>query len=86
MRNSEIVVIPNQYKSTPDDFINGSDPESLDQAGSIDERSRNTSMSKSSLADLSKGDYMNKDLPDGSLQLAPKTRDSQMHQCHIIAP
>ena len=86
MENSEIVAIPNQYKDTLDDFIDSSDSKSLDWAGPIDKRSRNAPMSKDSSADLSKRDCLDKDLPDRSLRLAPKTEDSQVRQRRIVTP
>ena len=85
MENSEIVVIPNQYKDTLDDLIDSSDLESSDRAGPIDERSRNAHMSEDSLAHFSKGNCLDKNLSDRSSRLAPKTRDSQVYQRRVIA-
>lgn len=85
-RNSEIVALPNQYKDTPNDLIDSSDPESPDRAGPIDERSRNALRSESSSADLSEGDCLDEDVPDKSSRLAPKTGDSQVRQRHVVTP
>ena len=86
MGNSEIVTILNQYKNTLDDLIDSSDPESVDRAGAIDNKFRNAAMSEGSSANLSKGDCLDRDLPNKSSRLACKTRDSQVRQCRVIAP
>ena len=85
MGNSEIVAIPNRYKDTLDDLIDSSDPESPDRARPIDERSRNAPMSEGSIADCSEGDSLDEDLLNKSSQLAPKTEDSQVRQCRVVA-
>ena len=86
MRNSEIVTISNQYKDTLDDFIDILDPKSLDRVGPINERSRNTPMFESSLADFFKGDCLNENLPNRLSQLVPKTENSQVRQHCVVAP
>ena len=80
VENSEIVAIHNQYKETLDDLIDSSDLELSDWAGPIDERSRNTPISKWSSTDLLEGNCLDKDLSDKLSRLAPKTQDSQVHQ------
>ena len=82
--NSEIVAIFNQYKDTLKDLIDSSDPESLDQAGLIEARFRNAPISENSSADLSKGNCLDKNLPNKSSWLAPKTWDSEMRQRRVI--
>lgn len=42
--------------------------------------------SESSLTGLSEGNYLYKDILNKSLWLAPKIGDSQVHQCHEVAP
>ena len=78
--------IPNQYKDTLNDFIDISDPESPDQAESIDEKFRNALMSEGNSANLSEGDCLNENRPDRSLRLVPKTKDSQVHPRCVVAP
>lgn len=85
MKNSEIVVISNQYKDTLKEFINSSDTESSDWAKPIDERFCNVFISEGSLADFLEGDCFDENLPDRSLQLALKTENLQMRQYHVIA-
>ena len=86
MENSEIVASSNQYKDTLNDLIDNSDPELPDRAGPIDGKSRNAPMSKDSLADLSKGDCLDEDLPNRSSRLAPKNEDLQVRQRRVVAP
>lgn len=76
MGNLEILVIPNQYKDTLDDFINNSNLESPDWARPIDVRTCNSSNSKASLADLLERNYLDEDVLDRSLRLVPKTKNS----------
>ena len=78
MRKFKIVAISNQYKDTLDDFIDSSDPESLDRARLIDKRSCNAPMSKSGLTNPSGEDCLDENFADKLSQLAPKTRDSQV--------
>ena len=84
--NSEIIAIPNRYKDTLSDLIDSSDAESLDWLRPIDKVSRNTPMSEGSPTELLEGDCLDKDISNGSLRLAPKTRNSQVYQRHDIAP
>lgn len=84
VENSEIIVIPNQYKDTLDDLINSSDPESLDWMRPIDERSRNIPISEGSSAVLSERNSLNEDLSDRLSWVVSKTGDSHVRQCHVI--
>lgn len=58
------MAILNQYKKTMNDFIDSSDPKSLDLAKLIDKRSHNAIMSESNLADFSEGDCLDKEVLD----------------------
>lgn len=73
--NSNIVTIFNQYKDTLDDFINSSDLKFLSKTELIDKRFYNTFIFNDSLADLSEGDCLNKNLPDRLLWLMLNTED-----------
>ena len=75
MQNSKNVVCLNQYKNTLDNLIDSLDPESTDQAGPMNERSRNALMSEGSSTDLSKGNCLDEDLTDRLSWLAPKTKN-----------
>lgn len=86
MKNSKIVAFFNLYNNTLDDFINSLNSESLDWSKLLDEKSCNSAISKSNLADLSEGDCSDKKLSDQLLWLAPKTKDSQLHQHYIVIP
>ena len=68
------------------DFIDGLDSESLNWARLIDEKSCNALIYEGSSTDLSKRDCLDEDLPDKSLWLAPRTEDSQVHHCCVVAP
>lgn len=72
MGNSKIIVIPNKYKDTLDDFIYSSNPKSSDLARPINERFNNIFISKNNLADFSKENYFDENLPNLSLRLMPK--------------
>lgn len=86
MKNFEIVAIFTQYKDTLDDFIDNSNLESLVLAGSIDKKSYNVPISKSSSIDLFKEEYLDENLLNMSSQLTPKIEDSLVRQSRVIAP
>lgn len=79
------MAIFNKYKDTLDNFIDNSDPESLNKVRLIDERSYNVPRSENSLTDLWEGDCLDEDILDRSSRLAPKTENSQMRQCYVVA-
>lgn len=69
-RNIKIIAIFNRYKNNLEDFIDSLDLKSPDQTRLIDKRSYNICNSKSSLARLSKSDYLDEKFPNWSSQLA----------------
>lgn len=69
------MVILNQCKNILDDFINNSDPKSLNRAELINERSCNALIFEGSSADISEKDCLNKNLSNELLWLAPKTKN-----------
>lgn len=58
------MIILNKYKDTLNDLIDSPNPKSLDWIGLIDERFYNALRSESSLAGLSKKDYLDKNILD----------------------
>lgn len=74
------MAILNIYKDALDGFIDSSDSEFPDQAGSINERSRNAPRSESSSASLLEGDCLDKNVPGRSSRLTLKTEDLQVRQ------
>lgn len=82
----DIVAIPNKYKDTFDNLIDSSDQESLNWTELMDGRFCYASRSEGSSAIFSERDYLNKNVPDRSSQLAPKTRDLQKRQRHVVIP
>lgn len=81
----KIMVIPNKYKDTLDNFIDGSDLESLDHPGPINEGSRNARRSENSSTRLLKGGHLDENVSDKSTCWAHETEDSQVHQHHNVA-
>lgn len=70
---SEIMAIFHKYKDTLDDLIDSSDIKFLDWLGQNNQGSCNALRSKSSSMSFSKRDYLNKDVFNMPLGLAPKT-------------
>lgn len=83
---SKITAIYNKYKDPLDDLIDNLDEESPNRPKLLDKGSRNIRFKNSSISHL-EGDCRldSKDVWDLSLELEPKTRDFQVHQCHNIA-
>lgn len=50
----------------------------------INEKFCNAFRSKNNLADLSEGDYLDKDILNRLSWLTPKTEDLKVYQCHVI--
>ena len=84
--NSGIVAICNRYNNTFDNLIDSSDAESPDWPGPINKGLRNAPRFEGSSKELSEGDRLDKVVSDKLSRLAPKTRDSQVHHFHDVAP
>lgn len=78
------MAIFNRYKDILNNIIDSSDPKSSDRLELIDKGLRNMPKFESSSTGLLEGDYLNKNISDRSSQLAPKTRNSQVHQCYDV--
>lgn len=84
--NSEILAISHQYKDILDHFINNSDPEYMDWMELIEEKICNAFRSESISTNLSKIDYLDKDISDKLLCLAPKIGDSHIRHLCVASP
>ena len=78
------MAICNGYKDTFNNLLDNSDTKSLDWLRPINKRLHNTLISENSLTRLLKGDYLDKNILDRSLQLMPQIRDSEVYQPHDI--
>lgn len=74
-KNFEIIVICNKYKDTLNDFIDNLNTKSSNWLELIDKGSRNVFRFKGNLIRFLKENYLNKNVIDKLLRLAPKTGD-----------
>lgn len=83
-KNFKVIIIPNRYKNTLDNFIDNSDLKFSDCARQIDMKSCNAPKSENVLANLLKRDCLDKNIQDKASKLMPKTRNLQVYQCRVV--